>query len=342
MKNLRDYINIVETNTSVSEAAKKKAADKVFQQMVGPTAAQRLAAELPRVANVGGQTWEKVGNNYFNRQTNKVISTDEFVKLQRSSGTTTPSTAAPNANYRQGNYGQTTYNVPTTVPRTSTTAPGTTTPRTSTTAPGTTTPKAGEAPKPGTTPKAGEAPKSGTTPKAKLVQRGAVIKRFVQRNPKLAAALGIVAGVGLYKAGSAISDLISGEEEPPVTPSTDVTPAPAPAPEPARPDQSGKPTEPTEEQKWQAESDKLKAEIDALFKELEPVKDLPVPDELKRLRDKYQGTVSASNNATVSQSGKPTEKRTASNSRDPFRDTYAKYGQQNRREAEADAARKNT
>lgn len=322
MKNLRDYISIVETDTSVSEAAKKKVGDKVFQQIVGPTAASRLAAELPSVAKVGGQTWEKVGNSYLNRQTNKVISTDDFVKLQKSSGTTaTPtSTAAPKGSYNQGNYGQTTYNVPTTVPK-----PGTA-PK-----PGATAPKPGEAPKPGTTPAANTtAPK--TTPKAKLSQRGAVLKRFVQRNPKLAAALGIVAGVGLYKAGSAISDLISGEEEPAVTPSTDVTPAPAPAPAPTeKPDQSGK-VEPSE-------SDKLKAEIDALFKELDPVKDAPVPDELKRLRDKYQGGAgSADSSSKVSQSGKPEQTTTSSSSR--LRDVYTSTGLQNRAEQDAKAAEK--
>lgn len=320
MKNFRDYIDLVSEN-QVSEAAKKKVADKVFRQMVGPTPAARMAAELPSVARIQGQTWEKVGNQYYNKATNKTISPEEFNKLRASSGqtTTTGTTSQASPNYSQSNY-KTTYNAPTTVPKTTNTAPGA--PKTTNTAP-------------------------GAVPKAKLAQRGSALKRFVQRNPKLAAALGIVAGVATYKAGKAAYDYITGnsEEETPTGPTTTgpVSPAPAPAPAPAEtPNQSGKPEEPTAEQKWQAESDKLKAEIDALFKELEPVKDIPVPDELKRLRDKYQGTTSAGNSTTVSQSGKPQEKSTASTSGDSFRDTYAKFGQQNRREAEADAAQKKT
>ena len=69
MTDLRHYIDLVkQSDTPVAESVKKKASDKVMQNIVGQTAAQRLAAELPSKAIVNGQTWERVGNNYWNRK----------------------------------------------------------------------------------------------------------------------------------------------------------------------------------------------------------------------------------------------------------------------------------
>lgn len=269
MKNLKDYISIVESETPVSEQARKKVADKVFQNIVGQSAAQRMAAELPSKAVINGQTWEKVGNNFFNRQSNKVISQDEFVQMRTAAGQAPkPGTAAPGA-------------APAAAPAAAATTTG---------------------------------QRVAGNLKQSLAKKGTALKRFAQRNPKLAVALGLIGGVAAYKVGS---DIVNPQpaEEPPVAPNQAGPGQTPPAQTP--PEQSGKPQEPSE-------SDKLKAEIDALFKELDPVKDQPVPDELKRLRGKYEGSATASN--TVQQSGKPASAKPS----DPFADTYSKFDLQSR------------
>lgn len=112
-------------------------------------------------------------------------------------------------------------------------------------------------------------------------KKGSLIVGAIKKNPKLAAA--ITAAMALAGTGTYL------RYQDPETP----TPAPGSTPNSNNvpPEQSGK----------EDESLALKAQIDALIKELEPSTDDEVKRELKRIILKYQGT------SGVEQSGKPAE-----------------------------------
>jgi hypothetical protein len=115
-------------------------------------------------------------------------------------------------------------------------------------------------------------------------KKGSLIVGAIKKNPKLAAA--IAAAVGLVGTATYIRNQ---DDETP-TPGPTPSPAPGPTPNPnTPPEQSGK----------EDELAALKAQIDALIKELQPSNDDEVQRELKRIIRKYQGE--------VEQSGKPAE-----------------------------------
>lgn len=223
MTDLRHYIDLVkQSDTPVSESVKKKAGEKAMQNIVGQTAAQRLAAELPSTARINGVTWEKVGNNYFNRKSDKVISADDFVALRaKASGS---STAAGSASTAGG----------------ATTAAATT---------------------------AAATTAASTAGKPLLKRIGALIKN----NPKIATALGVVGSLATY---NAMKD--------PATPTPTDTPAPTPTPnnQTPPPNQSGQPED---------DLATIKAEIDALIKELEVSNSEEVKKQLEKLKQNLNG-----------------------------------------------------
>jgi hypothetical protein len=120
-------------------------------------------------------------------------------------------------------------------------------------------------------------------------KKGSLLVGFIRKNPKLAAALAAaatVAGTATYLRNK---DDEAPEPTPGPTPAPTPGPTPTPTPGPTPPEQSGK----------EDELAALKAQIDALIKELEPSTDEEVKRELKRIILKYQGS------SGVQQSGKP-------------------------------------
>jgi hypothetical protein len=224
MTDLRHYIDLInQTDTTVAEAVKKQVGDKVMQNIVGQTAAQRMAANLPSTVRLNGVTWEKVGNNYINRKTDKVISTDDLVALRAQA---TSSTAA-------------------------TTAATTTAATTAT-----------------------------TTAGKSVAQRLGSLKQAIKNNPKIAGALGMIGGLTAV-------NMTKGSSTP--APTADATPPTAPAgqaqsnaqSDPNAPGQSGQP-----EQGEDASA--IKAEIDALIKELGSSADPSIKKELARIKGKLE------------------------------------------------------
>jgi hypothetical protein len=233
MTDLRHYINLVnQSDTPVAEAVKKQVGDKVMQNIVGQTAAQRLAASLPSTVRLNGVTWEKVGNNYINRKTDKIISTDELVALRSQATTGAATTAA-------------TTNAATTA---ATTAAATT---------------------------------AVSTAGKNLAQRfGSKLKQIIKNNPRIAVALGMIGGLSAHN--------MSKDTNTPA-PAADSTAPNAPAgqaqpnaqSDPNAPDQSGQPG-PDED------VSAIKAEIDALIKELESSTDANIKKELDRIKGKLE------------------------------------------------------
>ena len=229
MTDLRHYIDLVkQSDAPVAESVKKKAGDKVMQNIVGQTAAQRLAAELPSTARINGVTWEKVGNNYFNRKADKVISTDEFVALQRkaSSGANTASAGANSA-------------------AAATTSAATTA--------------------------------ASTVAKPLLKRIGSVVKQAIKNNPKIATALGIVGGLTTY---NVMKDPAAD------TPAADTPAADTPANQNTPPNQT-----PPANQSGQPDDElaSIKAEIDALVKELEASNSEDIKKQLEKLKQTLNG-----------------------------------------------------
>jgi hypothetical protein len=229
MTDLRHYINLVnQSDTPVAEAVKKQVGDKVMQNIVGQTAAQRLAASLPSTVRLNGVTWEKVGNNYINRKTDKVISTDELVALRS-----------------QATSGAATTNAATTA---ATTAAATTA--------------------------------VSTAGKNLAQQFGSKLKQIIKNNPRIAVALGMVGGLTAHN--------MSKDSNTPA-PAADSTAPNAPAgqaqsnaqTDPNAPDQSGQ-SGPDED------VSAIKAEIDALIKELESSTDANIKKELDRIKGKLE------------------------------------------------------
>ena len=233
MTDLRHYIDLVkQSDTPVAESVKKKASDKVMQNIVGQTAAQRLAASLPSTVRLNGVTWEKVGNNYINRKTDKVISTDELVALRSQATSGAATTAA-------------TTNAATTA---ATTAAATT---------------------------------AVSTAGKNLAQRfGSKLKQIIKNNPRIAVALGMVGGLTAYN--------MSKDSSTPA-PAADSTAPNTPArqaqsntqPDPNAPNQSGQPDQ-------DEDASAIKAEIDALIKELESSTDTNIKKELDRIKGKLE------------------------------------------------------
>jgi hypothetical protein len=137
-------------------------------------------------------------------------------------------------------------------------------------------------------------------------KKGSLLVGFIRKNPKLAAAIAAVATV----AGTATYIRNQDGETP--TPGPTPNPTPNPTPGPTPPEQSGK----------EDELAALKAQIDALIKELEPSTDEEVRRELQRIIRKYQGQ------SGVQQSGKPAEFKPApsDSSLSSFDQIYARTG----------------
>jgi hypothetical protein len=224
MTDLRHYIDLVnQTDTPVAEAVKKQIGDKVMQNIVGTTAAQRMAASLPSTVRLNGVTWEKVGNNYINRKTDKVISTDDLVALRAQATSGAATTAA------------------------ATTAAATT---------------------------------AASTAGRSLAQRiGSSLKQAIKNNPKIAGALGMIGGltaVNMTK-GSSTS-----------APTADATTPEVPASS-AQSTVQPDPNAPGSGQPEQGEDvSAIKAEIDALIKELGSSTDPSIKKELDRIKGKLE------------------------------------------------------
>ena len=204
-----------------------------MRNIVGQTAAQRLAAELPATARINGVTWEKVGNNYFNRKADKVISTDEFVALQRkaSGGANTASAGANSA------------------AAAATTSAATTA--------------------------------ASTVAKPLLKRIGSAVKQAIKNNPKIAAALGIVGGLTTYNVMKDPAADTPADQTPPAnqnTPPDNQTPPANQNTPPAN--QSGQPDD---------ELASIKAEIDALVKELEASNSEDIKKQLEKLKQTLNG-----------------------------------------------------
>jgi hypothetical protein len=125
-------------------------------------------------------------------------------------------------------------------------------------------------------------------------KKGSLIVNAIKKNPRLAAAIAsalALVGTATYIRNQDSDPAPEPAPGPAPNPAPNPAPAPAPAPGPTPPEQSGK----------EDELAALKAQIDALIKELQPSTDEEVKRELQRIIRKYQGQ------SGVQQSGKPAE-----------------------------------